>query len=126
MFFSPASDKRIPVKTASQVKNKALVGSLLEVSLHFDKSLENKNALSMTSVAGPPECMCSIPGECEATGENVLDVVSGSLSTFSFVRRHTEFHVPPVSRLLMWQARVNVLIFVRTPTTAPSTLTWAS
>ena len=36
--------------------------------------------------------MCSVPGECEATGENVLDVVSGSLSTFSFVKRHTKFH----------------------------------
>merc|ERR1712055_48061 len=27
-------------------------------------------------VSGPPECRCSIAGECEATGENVLDVVT--------------------------------------------------
>merc|ERR1712198_101136 len=27
-------------------------------------------------VSGAPECMCSVAGECEATGENVLDVAT--------------------------------------------------
>jgi len=27
-------------------------------------------------VSGPPECRCVVPGECEVTGENVLDVVT--------------------------------------------------
>ena len=37
--------------------------------------LHNWN-LDATQLKGPPECRCVVPGECEVTGENVLDVVS--------------------------------------------------
>jgi len=45
-------------------------------------------------VSGPPECRCSIAGECEATGENVLDVVSeaSSIPIISFLSISFPFH----------------------------------
>ena len=53
--------------------------------------------LDATQLKGPPECRCVVPGECEVTGENVLDVVSNAPPLSPQVEYFATFQVTDVA-----------------------------